>query len=46
MAAQGAERRATTGGNLFENNKMLMPIIGVIAAVCGVAIAAIRLTRR
>ena len=36
---------ASTGGDLFENNRMLFPIIGVIAAVAGVAIAAIRLTR-
>ena len=37
---------ASTGGTLFENNKTLLPIIGVIAAVCGVAIAAFRISRR
>jgi len=37
---------ASTGGTLFENNRMLFPIIGVIAAIGGVAIAAIRFSRR
>jgi hypothetical protein len=37
---------ASSGGDLFANNKTLLPIIGVIAAVFGVAIAAIRLSRR
>lgn len=36
---------ASTNGDLFANNRMLLPIIGVIAAVGGVAIAAIRLSR-
>jgi hypothetical protein len=36
---------ASTGGELFQNNRMLFPIIGVFAAVAGVAIAAIRLNR-
>ena len=37
---------ASTGGDLFENNRMLFPIIGVIAVVGGVAIAAIRMVHR
>jgi hypothetical protein len=37
---------ASTGGNLFADNKTLLPIIGVIAAVFGVVIAAFRLSRR
>ena len=37
---------ASTGGALFENNGMLFPIIGVVAAVCGVAFAVIRMVQR
>lgn len=37
---------ASTGGELLENNRMLFPIIGVVAAVCGVAIAVIRMGQR
>ena len=37
---------ASTGGELFQNNRMLLPIIGGVAAVAGVAMAALRLTRR
>ena len=37
---------ASTGGEFFANNPMIFRIIGVVAAVCGVAIAAVRLSRR
>ena len=37
---------ASTGGDLFENNRLLFPIIGVVAAVAGVAIAVIRMVQR
>ena len=37
---------ASTGGDLFENNRLLFPIIGVVAAVAGVAIAVIRMAQR
>ena len=45
LSAGAFAAMAATGGNLFENNKALMPIIGVIAAVGGIMIAAVRLTR-
>ena len=37
---------ASTGGEFFANNPMIFRIIGVVAAVCGVVIAAVRLSRR
>jgi hypothetical protein len=46
LAGSFAAMASTAGGQPFNNDSMLWIVVGVVAAVCGIAIAVIRTVRR